>query len=191
MNIDIMERNIFDRLKEGEIIPQGDPQAHQMRDGSYATRKILMKMNAATEAAEIRRYLGEIIGAEIDATTDVFTPLYINYGKDIQIGRNVFINLDCVFLGLGGIRIDDNVLIAPKVSLLSEGHLLDPAQRHALVPGRIHIKRNAWIGAGAKILAGVTIGENSVVASGAVVSKSVPDNTVVAGVPAKVVKKIG
>lgn len=191
MNKDIKERDIFERLKDGEIIPQGDPQAHQMRDGSYVTRTVLMKMNAATEASEIRRYLGEIIGAEIDATTDVFTPLYINYGKDIQIGRNVFINLDCVFLGLGGIKIDDNVLIAPKVSLLSEGHVLDPAQRHALVPGPIHIKRNAWIGAGATILAGVTIGENSVVAAGAVVSRSVPDNTVVAGIPAKIIKQIG
>lgn len=133
MNKDIKERDVFERLKDGEIIPRGDPQAHKMRDGFYATRTVLMKMNAATEASEIRHYLGETNGAEIDATTDIFTPLYVNYGKDIQIGRNVSINLDCAFLELGGIWIDDNVLIAPKVSLLSEGHLLDPTQRHALV----------------------------------------------------------
>ena len=90
-----------------------------------------------------------------------------------------------MFLDLGGITIDDNVLIAPKVSLLSEGHPVSPENRQSLVPGHIHIKKNAWIGAGATILAGVTIGENAVVAAGAVVSKDVPDNTIVGGMPAK------
>jgi len=184
------EKDIFERLKRGEIIPQGDSQRNRMRDASYETKKILMKLNSTADASEIRNYLGEIIGSEIDETTTVFTPLYINYGKDIKIGRNVFINFDCVFLGLGGITIEDHVLIAPKVSILSEGHPVESELRHSLVPGRICIKRNAWIGAGATILPGVTVGENSVVASGAVVSKDVPDNTVVAGIPAKVVKHL-
>jgi acetyltransferase-like isoleucine patch superfamily enzyme len=91
---------------------------------------------------------------------------------------------------LGGITIEDGVLIAPKVSLLSEGHPLSPQERHALVPKPIHIKKNAWIGANATILQGVTIGENSVVAAGSVVSKDVPDNVVVGGTPAKIIKKI-
>lgn len=120
----------------------------------------------------------------------VFTPLYINYGKHTKIGKNVFINFDCVFLDLGGITIEDGVLIAPKVSLLSEGHPLEPENRHALVPGHIHIKKNAWIGAGATILQGVTIGENAIVAAGAVVSKDVPDNVIVGGIPAKIIKAI-
>ena len=118
------------------------------------------------------------------------TPLYINYGKNTKIGKNVFINFDCVFLDLGGIIIDDNVLIAPKVSLLSEGHTLSPFERQSLIPGQIHIRKNAWIGAGANILPGVTVGENSVVAAGAVVSKDVPANTIVGGVPAKIIKTI-
>src|ERR671916_196443 len=82
---------------------------------------------------------------EIDESVAVFTPLYINYGKHTKIGKNVFINFDCVFLDLGGITIDDNVLIAPKVSLLSEGHPLSPDNRQSLVPGQIYIKKNAWI----------------------------------------------
>jgi acetyltransferase-like isoleucine patch superfamily enzyme len=82
------------------------------------------------------------------------------------------------------------VLIAPKVSLLSEGHSLEIEKRHSLVPGRITIKKNAWIGANATILPGVTIGENAVVAAGAIVSKDVPANTVVGGIPAKVIKTI-
>jgi len=91
---------------------------------------------------------------------------------------------------LGGITIDDGVLIAPKVSLLSEGHGISPSERHSLIPKPVHIKKNAWIGAGATILQGVTVGENAVVAAGAVVSRDVPDNTIVAGVPARVVKEV-
>jgi acetyltransferase-like isoleucine patch superfamily enzyme len=93
-------------------------------------------------------------------------------------------------LDLGGIVIEDNVLIAPKVNLLSEGHPLAPENRQSLVPGAIHIKKNAWIGANAAILPGVTIGENAVVAAGAVVNKDVPDNTIVGGIPAKIIKTI-
>ncbi|RZL06903.1 MAG: sugar O-acetyltransferase, partial [Pedobacter sp.] len=106
------------------------------------------------------------------------------------IGKGVFINFDCTFLDLGGITIDDNVMLAPKVSLLSEGHPIGTNDRQMLTTAKIHIKKNAWIGAGAIILQGVTIGENSIVAAGAVVSENVPANTVVGGIPAKHIKNI-
>ncbi|HEX5553276.1 MAG TPA: DapH/DapD/GlmU-related protein [Chitinophagaceae bacterium] len=138
---------------------------------------------------EVRNLLSQITGSEIDESTAVFTPLYINYGKHTKIGRNVFINFDCTFLDLGGITIEDDVFIAPKVSLLSEGHPVSSEDRHSLVPGPIHLKKNAWIGANATILPGVTVGENAVVAAGAVVSKNVPDNTIVGSIPAKVIKQ--
>ena len=147
-------------------------------------------MNNASEPVEIRQLLSQITGSEIDDSVAVFTPLHINYGKNTRIGKNVFINFDCIFLDLGGITIEDDVQIAPKVSLLSEGHPLDPAKRQALVPKPVHIKKNAWIGASATILPGVTVGENAVVAAGAVVSKDVPANTVVGGIPAKVMKTL-
>lgn len=182
--------DIFERLRNGETILPNDPQAYKLREASYKTKELLVQMNNATDPAEIRELLSQITGTEIDESIAVFTPLYLNYGKNIKIGKNVFINFDCVFLDLGGITIEDNVLIAPKVSLLSEGHPLEPQNRHALVPKPIHIKKNAWIGAGATILQGVTIGENAVVASGAVVSKDVPDNTVAGGIPAKIIKTI-
>ncbi|WP_293933855.1 sugar O-acetyltransferase [Sphingobacterium sp. UBA6645] len=182
--------DIFERLRKGETILPNDPQAYKMREASFATRKLLVQMNNVTDPTEVRDLLSQITGSEIDESVTVFTPLYINYGKHTKIGKNVFINFDCTFLDLGGITIEDNVLIAPKVSLLSEGHPLEPENRHALIPKPIHIKKNAWIGAGATILQGVTIGENAVVASGAVVSKDVPDNTVVGGIPAKIIKTI-
>lgn len=182
--------DIFERLLNGEIISPNDPQAYKMREASYNTKKLLVQMNNATDPETIRGLLTQIIGAKVDESVAVFTPLYINYGKHTKIGKNVFINFDCVFLDLGGITIEDNVLIAPKVSLLSEGHPVLPENRQALIPKPIHIKKNAWIGAGATILQGVTIGENAIVASGAVVSDDVPDNTVVGGIPAKIIKTI-
>ena len=186
----INEEDIFDRLRNGETIPSNDPQGYKMRDASYATKKLLIQMNNSSDPAEIRILLSQITNSEIDESVAVFTPLFINYGKHTKIGKNVFINFDCTFLDLGGITIEDNVLIAPKVNLLSEGHPLTPENRQSLVPGPIHIKKNAWIGANATILPGVTIGENAVVAAGAVVSKDVPDNTVVGGIPAKIIKGI-
>ena len=182
--------DIFERLKNGEAIPSGDPEAYKLLTASFATKKLLVQLNNSTDPAEIRVLLSQITGSEIDESVAVFTPLYINYGRNTKIGKNVFINFDCVCLDLGGITIEDNVLIAPKVSLLSEGHPLSPNERQSLVPGHIHIRKNAWIGAGATILPGVTVGENAVVAAGAVVSKDVPANTVVGGVPAKIIKTI-
>jgi len=181
-------KDIFQQLREGETIAPNHPQGYQLRNASFATKKLLVQLNNSADPGEIRNLLSQITGSTVDETVVVFTPLYINYGKNTTIGKNVFINFDCVFLDLGGIAIEDDVLIAPKVSLLSEGHPVSPAHRQSLVPGRIHIKKNAWIGAGATILPGVTIGENAIVAAGAVVSKDVPANTVVGGIPANQLK---
>src|SRR5207237_3007157 len=123
-----------------------------LREASFATKKLLVQLNNSSDAAEIRDFLRQITGSEIDESVVVFTPLYINYGKNTKIGKNVFINFDCVFLDLGGITIEDGVLIAPKVSLLSEGHPVSPDLRQSLLPGPIYIRKNAWLGAGATIL---------------------------------------
>ena len=183
-------KGVFEQLRDGETIASDNPEAYKLREASFATKKLLVQLNNSSDAAETRDLLSQITGSAIDESVVVFTPLYINYGQHTKIGKNVFINFDCVFLDLGGITIEDNVLIAPKVSLLSEGHPVSPKERQSLVPGHIHIKKNAWIGAGATILQGVTIGENAVVAAGAVVSKDVPANTIVGGVPAKIIKTI-
>jgi len=183
-------KDIFERLSNGETISSNDPDAYKMREASFATKKLLVQMNNATEPEAIRSFLSQITGTEIDESVTVFTPLHINYGKHTKIGKNVFINFDCVFLDLGGITIEDNVLIAPKVSLLTEGHPTSIEDRHSLIPKPIHIKKNDWIGANATILQGVTIGENAIVEAGSVVSKDVPDNTIVGGIPAKIIKTI-
>ena len=183
-------KDIFERLRNEETVSSSDAEAYKLREASFATKKLLVQLNNSYDAAEIRDLLSQITKSEIDESVAVFTPFYVNYGKNTKIGKHVFINFNCVFLDLGGITIEDNVLIAPKVSLLSEGHPVSPTERQSLVPGHIHIKKNAWIGAGATILPGVTIGENAVVAAGAIVSKDVPANTVVGGIPAKQIKNI-
>lgn len=190
MQTEIKTTDIFRRLRSGETIQPNDPEAYKMIEASFVTKKLLVRMNSTDDPAEVRNLLSQITGTEIDESTIVFTPLYINYGKHIKIGKNVFINFDCTFLDLGGITIEDGVLIAPKVSLLSEGHPVSPESRHSLTAGHIHIRKNAWIGANATILQGVTIGENAVVAAGAVVSNDVPDHTIVGGIPAKIIKTI-
>lgn len=184
------DQSIFDRLKNGETIPANDEEMYKLLEASFATKKLVLQLNNTSEPTEIRNFLGRITESEIDETVAIFTPFQINYGKNTKIGKNVFINFDCVFLDLGGITIEDGVLIAPKVSLLSEGHPLETQHRHSLTVGKIHIKKNAWIGANATILQGVTIGENAIVAAGSVVSKDVADNTIVGGIPAKVIKTI-
>jgi len=182
--------NILFRLKAGEPVSMEDPEYDTILSIVSNTIKLSPGLNNSTSTGETRKRLSEIIGAEIDESTTVFVPFFTNFGRFISLGKNVFINHACSFLDMGGITIEDDVLIGPKVNLITENHPLNPANRKTLVAKPIVIKRNAWLGAGVTILPGVTVGENAVVAAGAVVSRDVPDNTIVAGVPAKIIKSV-
>src|SRR4051794_3723585 len=184
------DRDIFERMKAGESIRLDDPQYPKVQDVVNCTIKLSAALNTSTDVDQIRERLSEIIGTQLDESTTVFAPFHTNFGRFIRIGKNVFINHACSFLDMGGITIEDHVLIGPKVNLITENHPLDPVNRRALICKPIVIKRHAWIGAAATILPGVTIGENAVVAAGAVVSKDVVANTIVGGVPAKFIKTI-
>lgn len=182
--------DILKRLKAGEPIRLNDPQYFVIQAIVDRTIKLSAALNTSTGIDQSRVILSDIIGTTLDKSMTVFVPFYTNFGRFITIGKNVFINHACSFLDMGGITIEDDVLIGPRVNLITENHPLEPADRRALICKSILIKRNAWIGAGVTILPGVTIGENAVVAAGAVVAKDVPANTVVGGVPAKVIKTI-
>jgi acetyltransferase-like isoleucine patch superfamily enzyme len=182
--------DIFERMKAGEPIRLDDPEYSKVQEIVSRTIKLSATLHTLGDIDQIRECLSEIMGSPIDNTTTIFAPFYTNFGRFTRIGKNVFINHACSFLDMGGITLEDHVLIGPKVNLITENHPIDPANRRALISKPIIIKRNAWIGAAATILPGVTIGENAVVAAGAVVSKDVPANTIVGGVPARIIKAI-
>lgn len=184
-------KDIFERMRHGEPIRKDDPEYARFSEIVSRTIRLCVEMNAtATDVDLVRSRLSEIMEISIDESTTIFPPFYTNFGRSIRLGKNVFINHACSFLDIGGITIEDDVQIGPRVNLTSENHPVDPHDRKTLILNPIVIKRNAWIGAGATILPGVTVGENSIVAAGAVVSRDVPPDTVVAGIPAKVVKTI-
>ena len=144
------------------------------------------------DAVEVRALFSDLIGKKVDDSFLLVPPFYTTGGPDISVGRNVFINQNCTFYDLGGLEIADDVMIGPNVSLITSGHPLEPSQRRARVIAKpIVIERNVWIAAGATIIGGVTVGENSVVAAGSVVTRDVPPNTLVGENPARVIRSIG
>lgn len=161
---------------------------HILKDNN---ERLLAELNNGYHPkAEVRNYLAKITGQEIDESVDVNLPFYSDFGKHIQFGKNIFVNFNVTFVDLGGITIEDNVLIGPGARLLTVNHLTDPQKRRGLKVNSILVKKNAWIGANATIMPGITIGENSIVAADATVTKDVPDNVIVVGSPAVIKKEI-
>ena len=187
-----MELNeLLEYFNNAETLGQDPEMINVMRFYSREARKITMKINTEYhETEELQKLFSELIGKPVDENFDMFPPFYTDFGKNITIGRNVFINADCKFQDQGGIYIGNGVLIGHGVVLATLNHDPDPAKRQQLHPAPIRIGDNVWIGANAVITAGVTIGENAIVAAGAVVTKDVAANTVVGGVPAIKIKDI-
>ena len=172
------------------IVAESEMHLH-MHEGADNARKIMAKINNSYHTMpELRQLFSELTGQEVDDKFGLFPPFYTDYGKNIKLGKGVFINEGCCFQDQGGIEIGDNVLIGQQVVIATLNHDLAPDKRANMIPAPVKIGNNVWIGAHATILAGVTIGDNAVVAAGAVVTKAVPANAVVAGVPAKIIKEI-
>jgi acetyltransferase-like isoleucine patch superfamily enzyme len=151
------------------------------------------RINAVTpgDFEAMRALLGELTGQVLDASVRVLPPFNTDCGRNLRFGRNVFVNHGCTVMDLGGIEIGDDVMIGPNVHLISGGHPLDPETRRSQITAApIRIGRGVWIAAGATVLQGVTVGDDAVIAAGAVVTKDVPPRTLVAGVPAKVIREL-
>lgn len=140
--------------------------------------------------SQLHALLSELWGFEVPDSLGLFPPFYTDCGKNTVVGENVLINMGCKFQDQGGIVIGDGSLIGHNVVLATLNHFLDPSQRGSMTAAPIKIGNNVWVGANSTILAGVTIGDGAVIAAGAVVNKDVAPNTIVGGVPAKVIKNI-
>ncbi len=186
-----LNRDIFERDRSGEPISIDDPEYPKIKEMILRAVELTTRLNTSVyDEDEIRSLFSELTGSEVDDSFWVIPPFYTDFGRNIKVGKNVFINHACTFMDRGGITIEDDTKIGPKVNLITSNHPLNPSDRKAVMSTPIWIKRNVWIGADATVLPGVTIGENSVVAAAAVVTHDVPPNTVVAGVPARVIKTL-
>lgn len=182
--------NIFERMRNGELIKNEDPDYNLIAEAIEKAFEKTGHLNSAFHNDEqVRATLSELAGYEIDPSTIIKLPFYTDFGQFTRLGKNVFVNFGCSFMDRGGITIEDGALIGPNVQLITENHTLEPELRRYVYGKPIIIKKKAWLGAGVTVLPGVTIGENAVVAAGAVVTKDVPDNTIAAGVPAKIIRK--
>ncbi len=165
----------------------------ELAEAALRARQLEERFNrsAADNRAERRAVLEELLGA-IGADTEIRPPFYCDYGSHIRMGARVFANCGLVALDVATITIGDDVQIGPNVKLLTPTHPLDPELRLAKweAADPIVIEQNAWLGGGVIVLPGVTIGENAVVGAGAVVTKDVLPNVVVAGNPARVLKAL-
>lgn len=162
-----------------------------MNDMSNEARRITFELNNAYHTPEeVRNLLSRLFGKTVDESFRVFPPFYTDFGKNITVGKNVFINACCHFQDHGGVSLGDGCQIGHNVVFATLNHGLAPEDRQTTYPAPITLGKNVWVGSNSTILQGVTIGDNAVIAAGAVVTKDAPENTIVGGVPARIIRKI-
>ena len=178
-------------MAETKYIPAGSELHLAFHAFSQEALKITAELNGAYPTpGEVRTLMSQLTANEIDESFGLFPPFHTDCGKNTKIGKRVFINAGCQFQDQGGITIGDDVLIGPQTIIATLNHDPDPEKRGGMFAKPVVIGDKVWLGARVTICPGVTIGEGAIVGAGAVVTKDVPPRTVVAGVPAKVIKRI-
>ena len=186
-----MTLNEFLKYVETRKPLKGDEIHQFMNKMSDEARRMTFELNGSYHAPEeIRELLSRLFNKPVDPSFRVFPPFYTDFGKNITVGKNVFINACCHFQDHGGVTLGDGCQIGHNVVFATLNHGFAPEDRSTTYPAPIVLKKNVWVGSNATILSGVTIGENAIVGAGSVVTKDVPDNAIVGGVPAKVIKYI-
>ncbi|EMY36192.1 isoleucine patch superfamily acetyltransferase [Arthrobacter crystallopoietes BAB-32] len=187
MNLD----DLLQALNAGQTITADSPLHQVMHRASQEALRITGELNGGYhEPAQVRELLARLTGRPVDESVTLFPPFYADFGKNITLGKRIFINSGCKFQDQGGVVIGDDCLIGHNTVLATLNHDLDPSRRADMHPAPITISRNVWIGSNATVLPGVTIGDNAVVAAASVVTKDVPDNAIVVGAPARVVRSL-
>lgn len=170
----------------------GSEQHRFMHHAAQEAFRVTTEINTGYRTPdEVRALLAELIGKPIDDSTVIFPPFYSEFGKNLRLGRGVFINLGCRFQDTGGITIGEGTLVGHGSTLTTLNHHVDPDRRADMMPAPIRIGRKVWLGATVTVVPGVTIGDGAIVGAGAVVTQDVPANAIVAGVPAKFIRMTG
>lgn len=178
-------------LNRGEAVEGGSEMHQFMHELSQEALKITAKLNGSYQTPEeVKELFSQLTGKPVHPSFALFPPFYTDCGKNIHVGKEVFINSGCRFQDQGGITIGDRTLIGHNAVLATLNHDMDSKKRSTMHPSPIAIGRDVWIGANATIVPGVTIGDGAVIAAGAVVTRDVPPNVIAGGVPAKVLKEI-
>ncbi|MFC4554901.1 sugar O-acetyltransferase [Georgenia faecalis] len=163
-----------------------------MLQASQEALQVITELNAAYwTPGEVRGFLSTLTGRRVDESVTVFPPFYCEFGKNLTLGKGVFINMGCTFQDAGGITIGEGTLIGHGSTVVTVNHAVDPERRGDMIPAPVVIGRQVWLGARVTVVPGVTIGDGAIVAAGAVVTKDVPANAVVAGVPARLIRMTG
>lgn len=181
----------LEHLNGGETVLGGSPVHLFMHTVSQEALRLTAEINGSYhEPEQLRSLFSQLIGKPVDDSFALFPPFYTDCGKNIHIGKRVFINMGCKFQDQGGIYIGDGTLIGHNVVLATLNHAKSPSERSSMIPAPIHIGKDVWIGSNATVLPGVTIGDGAIIAAGAVVTKNVPERTIVGGIPATVIRTI-
>ncbi len=185
------EREYKDTVKSDGFVAANSEFHLFMHGQSEAARKITFEINGAYHTQEeLNELFSRLFGYKVDESFRCFPPFYTDFGRNIKVGKGVFINSGCCFQDQGGVTIGDGCLIGHQVVFATINHDLPPEDRGNMHLAPIVLGKDVWIGAHATILQGVTIGDGAVIAAGSVVTKDVPPKTVVAGVPAEIKKFI-
>ena len=179
-----------EKMLTGQLYDSSDEQLVKER---HEARLLFQKINALTDKDKpLRDKLFYDLFGEAGEKLFVEPPFYCDYGYNIKVGYNVFMNYNCCILDVMEVTMGNNVLIGPNVQIYTATHPMDAKTRATWLEFAkpIHIGSDVWIGGGAILCPGITVGNGVVIGAGAVVTKDVPDNVFVAGNPAKVIKII-
>ncbi len=185
------DKEFLNYASAGNLIIAGSEIHKNMHAMSQRAINLTSRINGTYHYPdELRTLMSELIDQPLDEGFGLFPPFYTDCGQNISIGMRTFINMGCTFQDWGGIIIGDDCLIGHNCTICTVNHAKDPYKRGDMTCAPVKIGNKVWVGANVTILPGVTIGDGAIIAAGAVVSKDVEPNTIVGGIPAKIIKHI-